>query len=367
MAWIKEWRSSSASLLADSTSLVSLCTSACCTFLSVHLQRGGIRRSCSCWLAKVIFTSRDWGAKPALGCWTPEEASPVPPPRLEGPLLSVPSSPWFRLQKGQNSGTLVLEESCKFMVGCCGSPQNTVSPAVWWWKWWRDTGMRSAVWFGEDICITESLSEGTTCNNTQKSGRRNCNRLADYSAPVETPVHPRNNRCHPHRHKQPRFSVSSDCIPAFHPCNLIGKLISLWHSGRGSLHHRSGALAQHLPAFVSRHIMQTPPFSHPGICRFPSPRCDQDFFGMCRGIAARSGRGCDGVPAELLEWKCSGSALAELSTGSIYLPHVCGLRDDVMRNLLTCASLLQIFFFFKCSALEPKCGICENKQIYRAN
>lgn len=62
---------------------------------------------------------------------------------------------------------------------------------------------------------------------------------------------------------------------------------------------------------------------------------------MCRGIAARSGRGCAGVPAELLEWKFSGSVLAELSTGSIYLPHVCGLRDDVMRNLLTCASLLQ--------------------------
>lgn len=61
---------------------------------------------------------------------------------------------------------------------------------------------------------------------------------------------------------------------------------------------------------------------------------------MCRGIAARSGRGCAGVPAELLEWKFSGSALAELSTGSIYLLHVCGLRDDVMRNLLTCASLL---------------------------
>lgn len=62
---------------------------------------------------------------------------------------------------------------------------------------------------------------------------------------------------------------------------------------------------------------------------------------MCRGIAARSGRGRAGVPAELLEWKFSGSALAELSTGSIYLLHVCGLRDDVMRNLSTCASLLQ--------------------------
>lgn len=87
--------------------------------------------------------------------------------------------------------------------------------------------MRSVVWFGEDICITQSLSEGTTCNNTQRSSRRNCNRLADYSAPVETPVPPRNNRCHPDRHKQPQFSVSSNCIPAFHPCNLIGKLISL--------------------------------------------------------------------------------------------------------------------------------------------
>lgn len=87
--------------------------------------------------------------------------------------------------------------------------------------------------------------------------------------------------------------------------------------------------------------MQTPPFSPSRDLQVPVPRCDQDFFGMCRGIAARSGRGCAGVPAELLEWKFSGSALAELSTGSIYLLHVCGLRDDVMRNLLTCASLLQ--------------------------
>lgn len=88
--------------------------------------------------------------------------------------------------------------------------------------------------------------------------------------------------------------------------------------------------------------MQTPPFSHPGIrLQVPVQRCDQDFFGMCRGIAARNGRGSAGVPAELPGWKFSGSALAGLSTGSIYLLHVCGLRDDVMRNLFTCASVLQ--------------------------
>lgn len=88
--------------------------------------------------------------------------------------------------------------------------------------------------------------------------------------------------------------------------------------------------------------MQTPSFSHPGIrLQVPVQRRDQDFFGMCRGIAARSGRDCAGVPAELPEWKFSGSALAGLSTGSIYLLHVCGLGDDVMRNLFTCASVLQ--------------------------
>lgn len=98
----------------------------------------------------------------------------------------------------------------------------------------------------------------------------------------------------------------------------------------------------HLPVFVPMHTMQTLPFSHPGIrLRIPVQRCDQDFFGMCRGIAARSGRGGAGVAAELPGWKRSGSALAELSTGSIYLLHVCGLRGDVMRNLFTCASLVQ--------------------------
>lgn len=66
--------------------------------------------------------------------------------------------------------------------------------------------------------------------------------------------------------------------------------------------------------------MQTPPFSHPGIrLQVPVQRCDQEFFGMCRGIAAQSGRSCAGVPAELPGWKFSGSALAELSTGSMYV------------------------------------------------
>lgn len=89
-------------------------------------KRGGIRCSCYCWLAKVIFTSQDWDTKLPLGCWMAEEASLVSPPVLEGPLLSVPcwSSPWFRLQKGQNSGTLVFKESYRFMVGCCSSPHN---------------------------------------------------------------------------------------------------------------------------------------------------------------------------------------------------------------------------------------------------
>lgn len=114
------------------------CRSARCTFLYKNLRlqsqtmsfsqhkRKRIRCSCFCWLVKVIFTPQDWDTKLPLGCWMTEEACLVSPSVLEGPLLSVPccSSPWFRLQKGQNSGTLVFKESCRFMVCCCSSPHN---------------------------------------------------------------------------------------------------------------------------------------------------------------------------------------------------------------------------------------------------
>lgn len=171
------------------------------------------------------------------------------------------------------------------------------------------------------------------------------------------PLPPRETRAAP-------FLRPQSLYPLFSSMQLDRKNSFFWNkSGLGSRRHRSGgALAQHLPVFVSRHITQTPPFSHPGIrLRVPVQRCDQDLFGMCRGIAARNGRGCAGVPAQLPGWKFSGSALAELSTGSIYLLHVCGLRDDVMRNLFTCASVLQK----KEKKLVPKCGICENKQTFR--
>lgn len=105
-------------------------TQVCMLHLSLHAlvaesqarfckhKRGGICCSCYCWLAKVIFTSQDPDTKLPLGCWMTEEASLVSPSMLEGPLLSVPcwSSPWFRLQKGQNSGTLVFKESYRLRL-----------------------------------------------------------------------------------------------------------------------------------------------------------------------------------------------------------------------------------------------------------
>ena len=94
------------------------------------------------------------------------------------------------------------------------------------------------------------------------------------------------------------------------------------------------------------------PFRKPTAGRVP--RCDQGFFGVGCCITARSGRRwCRRrrrrSPAKLVQWKFSGErywlSRAEPSRAELTgqrSPPVCGLCDDVMRNLLTCVSVLRL-------------------------
>lgn len=95
-------------------------------------------------------------------------------------------------------------------------------------------------------------------------------------------------------------SLSLNC------CNLIGNSSrSEWQSRLRSLLYCwaassscSSALAQDLPVFLSRHIVQHHCFPSRNPTAAPVPQCDQGFFGIGCCITTRSGRCCAGVSSK---------------------------------------------------------------------